>query len=451
MSRAETAHAATVTGDPALVAPASGTGTAVRRGDDPATGVPQDARTGSDPGTRAGVGTHNGAEPSAQAEDRIEAGTRAGAGTHSEAESKSWEDHAEAARAGAEAEGEASTSAGPGAGPEIKAASADVTPGGRAPASRAHSPAEEPVAEVIGDGDAARRSAGQTTVDAAPAATAGRAAGGVRAFARLFGSELRLLFRRPRNLAALGALAAVPVLLGVAVRVAGPGDGEGGAPAIVTQIAGNGLVLTFAAMFFLVPLLLPVAVAVVAGDSIAGEANSGTLRYLLTAPAGRTRLLAVKYSSVVVFSLAASLTVAASALVTGLLMFPSGPMMLLSGVTVPFADGLLRVLIVIGYVTVGMAAIGAVGLAISTLTEAPIGAIAATAALVIVAQVLQAIPQLAALEPYLVTSHWNAFDGALREPIAVGEMQTGLLVFAAYILVFGSIAWARFTSRDVTS
>ena len=276
-----------------------------------------------------------------------------------------------------------------------------------------------------------------------------RAVGRVRAFRRLLGSELWLLFRRPRNLAALGVLALVPVLLGVAIRVSAPGEGEG--PAILAQIAGNGLVLTFAAMFFLVPLLLPVAVAVVAGDAVAGEANSGTLRYLLTAPAGRTRLLAVKYVSVVVFAFAASLLVAVSALVTGLLLFPSGPMTLLSGVTVPFADGLLRALIMVGYVTVGMAALGAIGLAISTLTEAPIGAIAATATLVIVAQVLQSIPQLAAIQPFLLTSYWTDFDGALREPIATADMRTGLLVFAAYIAVFGSIAWARFTGRDVSS
>jgi ABC-2 type transport system permease protein len=266
---------------------------------------------------------------------------------------------------------------------------------------------------------------------------------------RLFGSELGLVFRRPRNLAALGVLAVVPALIGAAVRIAGPGPGDGG-PSIITQVAGNGLFLTFAAMFFLVPLLLPVAVAVVAGDAIAGEANAGTLRYLLTAPAGRTRLLVVKYASVVTFCLAASLVVAVSALITGLLLFPVGPITLLSGTTIPFADGLLRVVLVVGYVTAGMAALGAVGLAISTLTEVPIGAIAATATLVIVAQVLQVIPQISAVHPYLVTYWWNDFDGALREPVATAQMGQGLLAYGAYIVVFGSIAWARFTSRDVT-
>jgi ABC-2 type transport system permease protein len=111
----------------------------------------------------------------------------------------------------------------------------------------------------------------------------------------------------------------------------------------------------------------------------------------------------------------------------------------------------VRLILVVGYVTAGMAALGAVGLAISTLTEAPIGAIAATAILVIVAQVLQVIPQISAVRPYLLTYWWGSFDGVLREPIASAELGQGLLAFGAYILVFGSIAWARFSSRDVAS
>lgn len=289
---------------------------------------------------------------------------------------------------------------------------------------------------------------GDDLAAAAPPPRAERAGGGPRALARLLGSELRLVFLRPRNLVTLGLLAAVPVLLGIAVRAAGPGTGGRGGM-IIAQVAGNGLVLTFVSLFVLTPLLLPIAVAVVSGNAIAGEANGGTLRYLLTAPAGRTRLLAVKYASVVVFCLAASLIVALSALVTGLLMFPAGPMTLLSGMTVPVADGLLRLLIVVGYVTAGMAALGAVGVAVSTFTTAPVGAIAGTMSLVVTAQVLQAIPQLEGLRPYLVTNYLADFDGALRAPIETAELTQGLLVFAAYIVVFGSLAWARFTGRDV--
>jgi ABC-2 type transport system permease protein len=290
-----------------------------------------------------------------------------------------------------------------------------------------------------------------STVDTRAPVRAVAPGAAVAGFTRLLGSELGLTFRRPRNLAMLGVLAAVPVLIGVVLRIMTGDAAEGGAEDILAMVAGNGLALAFASLFVLTPLLLPVSVAVVAGDAIAGEASLGTLRYLLTAPAGRTRLLAVKYVNVVIFSFAVTAVVAVSAMVTGSLLFPVGPITLLSGSTISIAEGLLRILIVIGYVGVGMAALGAISLALSTLTEAPIGAIATTVVLVVVAQVLSSIPQLSALQPYLLTSWWGSFDGVLREPMAVEEIRRGLLAFGAYILIFGSIAWARFGSRDVTS
>lgn len=294
---------------------------------------------------------------------------------------------------------------------------------------------------------------GQETVSigtgAAPLPRA-RAVGAPRAWLRLLGSEVGLTLRRPRNIAMLAVLALVPVLIGVALRTfGGPGETDGG-PSVFGQVTGNGLFLTFAALSILVQLLLPVAVAVVAGDSVAGEAGLGTLRYLLAAPTGRTRLLGVKYANAVVFCLAAVAAVALSSLLVGLVLFPAGPITLLSGGTIPLLDGVLRIGVVVLYVTAGMAALAAVALAFSTMTEAAVGAIASTVGLVVVVQVLGVIPQLSGFQPYLLTHWWNGFDGVLRDPMATGEMGQGLLVFAAYIAVFGSIAWARFTGKDIT-
>ncbi|MEU9837356.1 ABC transporter permease [Streptosporangium sp. NPDC048047] len=292
-----------------------------------------------------------------------------------------------------------------------------------------------------------------TVSGAVPVTGAGRAAGATRAWLRLLGSELGMIFRRPRNLAVLAVLATVPVLLGLVLRLMTGVDDGGrieGELAILDRVTGNGLFLAFAALMVLVQFMLPVAVSVVAGDSVAGEAGAGTLRYLLVAPAGRIRLLAVKYAGAVVFCLAAVSTVVLSALLIGLALFPVGPVTLLSGATVSFTDGLLRMGLVVLYLTAGMAALAAVSLAISTLTEVAIGAIAATVVLVIAAQVLRAIPQLADLQPYLLTHWWTGFDGVLRDPVAFGDMGRGLLVFAAYIAVSGSVAWARFAGKDVT-
>jgi len=293
----------------------------------------------------------------------------------------------------------------------------------------------------------------------APAAAPGSAPASVthtpvRAWARLFRSELRLVFRRRRNLLLLVVTAVFPVVIGIALRLAAPhpqGGGNGPGAAFFNQLAGNGVFLTFIALSSLLILILPVVVAVVAGDSVAGEAGYGTLRYLLAVPAGRTRLLAVKFAAIVTFGLCATFIVSAVALVVGAALFPIGPVTLLSGNTVSLADGLVRLLLVTLYVAAAMAALGAVGLAISTLTEHAIGAIAAIAILVVTSEVVDSVPQLAAVGPYLPTHWWLSFDSLLRTPIDTSTLLKGLLSVAVYTVLFCSFAWARFTTADVTS
>ena len=274
------------------------------------------------------------------------------------------------------------------------------------------------------------------------------------AWFRLFGAELRLVFRRKRNLVLLAVTAIFPLIIGIALRLAAPhpqGGGNGPGAAFFNQLAGNGVFLSFIALSTLLVLVLPVVVAVVAGDSVAGEAGYGTLRYLLAVPAGRTRLLATKFATIVVFGLCATVIVSAVALAVGAALFPVGPVTLLSGSTVPLAEGLLRVLFVTLYVAAAMAALGAIGLAISTLTEHAIGAIAAIAMLVVTSEVVDNVPQLAAVGPYLPTHWWLSFDSLLRVPVDTSTLLKGLLSFAVYVVLFGSFAWARFTSADVTS
>jgi len=275
-----------------------------------------------------------------------------------------------------------------------------------------------------------------------------------RAWFRLFSAELRLVFGRKRNMLLLAVTVVFPVVIGIALRVAAPhpqGGGNGPGVAFFNQLAGNGVFLAFIALSTLLILVLPVVVSVVAGDSVAGEAGYGTLRYLLAVPAGRTRLLAVKFATIVAFGLTATVVVSGVSLAAGAALFPVGPVTLLSGTTVPLADGLLRVLFVTLYVAAAMAALGAIGLAVSTMTEHAIGAIAAIMILVVTSEVVDNVPQLAAIGPYLPTHWWLSFDSVLRAPVDTSTLLKGLLSFGVYVVLFGSFAWARFTAADVTS
>jgi ABC-2 type transport system permease protein len=270
------------------------------------------------------------------------------------------------------------------------------------------------------------------------------------AWLRLLRSELRLIFLRWRNLILLAVLAAIPVLIGVALRLAGAGSGGQGPP-FLNQVAGNGVFLAFLALTVMLTLVLPLAVAVVSGDSVAGEAGHGTLRYLLTVPVGRTRLLGIKYTGLLCYCLVGCLLIALVSLAVGAAAFPVGPVTLLSGSSVSLGDGLLRLLLVTLYVTAGMAALAAIGLAVSTFTEHAIAAIAAILVITIGSEVADNVPQFSAVHPFLPTHWWLSFDGLLRSPVAWGEIGQGLASFGIYAVIFAAIAWARFTTADVTS
>jgi ABC-2 type transport system permease protein len=273
---------------------------------------------------------------------------------------------------------------------------------------------------------------------------------GPRPSTRFLRSELRLIFRRRRNLAGLAVLAAVPVFISIAVKVSSPGRDRGG-PDFFSSITENGLFVALAALSIELGLFLPLAVAAISGDAVAGEANIGTLRYLLTVPVDRTRLLVVKYLAVVVFALAATLTVTATGIVMGLALFGGGDVTLLSGAQVGFADGLGRVLLATAYVGLCMASLGAVGLFLSTLTEQPIGAMIALVMVSTASFILDSIPQVSWLHPYLITHNWLAFGDLFRSPVIWQGMGVGLYVAAAYVVVFGAAAWARLTTKDITN
>jgi ABC-2 type transport system permease protein len=274
-----------------------------------------------------------------------------------------------------------------------------------------------------------------------------------RVSTRFLRSELRLIGVRRRNQVGLAALAVVPVILAVALKVSAPdraGD-RGGGPDFLAQVTGNGFFVALAALSVELTLFLPIAVAMLAGDAVAGEANAGTLRYLLAVPVGRTRLLAVKYAGIVYGAFLGPLVVAASGLIIGLLLFGGGDVTLLSGGQVSFADALLRLLGVCLYLGVCLAALGAVGLFLSTLTEQPMGATIALTMLTVASFVLGQIPQLDWLHPYLLTQHWNDFGELLRDPVSLRALRPGLLSAGAYAVIFLPAAWARFSNRDVTS
>ncbi|HEY6424725.1 MAG TPA: ABC transporter permease subunit [Pseudonocardiaceae bacterium] len=273
--------------------------------------------------------------------------------------------------------------------------------------------------------------------------------GPVRApLVRLLRSELRWVLRRPRTQVALVLLALVPVLIGIGIVAT---DGPGGS-GLLTQIAGNGLVLPVAALSLSLALLLPLAVTMAAADALSGESAHGTLRGLLLAPVSRTRLVLVNAFGVLSVAVAAVAAVTVVGIVTGLVLVgPSGSthgLLTLSGTEVGPGSALLRVTLAAAWTIGQLSAVGAVALAVSSATEHPLVVLAAVLGGLIVFGVLSAIPALDWLQPLLLTTGWFAVADVLRDPLPLDALASGTLRAACYLLVGVGLALARTATRE---
>jgi ABC-2 type transport system permease protein len=243
-------------------------------------------------------------------------------------------------------------------------------------------------------------------------------------------------------------LAAVPVFLAVAVwRSGGPAAGNG--PPFVDRVSHNAVFAAMASLTVAMPFFIPLSVAVVAGDAIAGEASLGTLRYLLLQPAGRARLLLAKAVVLALFCVVAAIDIVVVGLIAGVAFFPHGAVVTVSGTTISFFDGVGRSLIAAVVVGASMFGLASIGLFVSTLSDVPIAVMAITVGLVIVSGILDSISEVSFLHPWLFTHYWTAFYDLVRAPVYWHNIWKDFVLQAGYVAVFGAAAWARMTSRDV--
>jgi ABC-2 type transport system permease protein len=249
----------------------------------------------------------------------------------------------------------------------------------------------------------------------------------------------------------LFTISLIPIFLAIAVSLSGSTLPPGEGPPFLDRVSQNGLFVGFTAMIMAIPLFLPLTIGVVSGDTIAGEANTGTLRYLLVAPVNRGRLLLVKFFGASAFALAATFTLIITGIIIGAILFPVGPVTLLSGDVISIPEALRRTFLIAVYVTISLMGLSAIGLFISTLTVIPVGAMAATVVLSTVSQILGTLPQISVIHPYLLSYYWLGFADILRNPMDLSSFISNALLQLAYIAIFGSLAYSRFTSKDILS
>jgi ABC-2 type transport system permease protein len=272
--------------------------------------------------------------------------------------------------------------------------------------------------------------------------------------------ELAKVFRRPRTYVIAGLLCGLPFIVAVflATTRIPPPPGQGGA--FLSAVLSNGALYPAAAMALVMPVFLPVSVAVLAGDAVAGEASTGTLRYLLIRPVGRTRLLVAKLVALIAFVLFAIFAVLVTSLLTGLTMFggePSAGVALpadvtsLSGVTITPFGLVMRLFATVAYIVVSMLGVAAIALFLSTVTDSALGAAMGALAVLVTSQALVTLDAATAIRPYLPTRYWLAWIDFFRDPVLWRDIERGIGIQLVFLVVLLGAAWANLMTRDVTS
>jgi len=268
--------------------------------------------------------------------------------------------------------------------------------------------------------------------------------------------------RRTRTLVIALLLVGLPTLIVVAIHARGNradrGDNGEGLFRLAQQ---SGLLVPAAVLSVMSGFLLVVIAGSIAGDSVAGDAAWGNLRYLLMRPVPRGRLLVAKAIVAGLLIWAATILVAIAGLIAGLALFGAHSVTvpavgnLGSGLAAGFQLGtgelLVRVAIAAVYVAFGFTALLAIGTLFSTLTDTSTSAIGATIGVYIVSQILDGISQLGVIRYGFPTHYLSAWQSMFTENTFSQDMVAGIIVQLGYLAVFSTAAINWFRRKDIRS
>jgi ABC-2 type transport system permease protein len=261
--------------------------------------------------------------------------------------------------------------------------------------------------------------------------------------------ELRKLLAQKRTFIGLGAAFAVPLIFVVALVADNSGDGPDGLP-FGSYVRETGFAVPLVCLAFGAFWLLPLITALVAGDIVANEDHNGTLKTILTRSVERWHVFAGKVLAALTYTVVLLVAYVGVGLVAGGLIWGFDPLTTLSGTTIEPG----RALLLTGAGTLAyllpLGAIAAIGILLSTLTRNSAAAVVGTLMVSIFVQIIGSISALDALDPYLLSTQFNAWQGILREPTDWAPIVRSAWVCALYALP--ALGWAVtvFLRRDVT-
>jgi ABC-2 type transport system permease protein len=264
--------------------------------------------------------------------------------------------------------------------------------------------------------------------------------------------ELRREFKRRRTIGVFALMVALPlVLIGALHLGAGDNAQQNNRINLVDVATAGGLNFTLFVLFATTGFFLVVVFALFFGDTVASEAQWGSLRYALATPVPRNRLLRQKWYAALLLSVGALLTLVVVSLVAGGLTYGFGPIQTPVGLSLDQGPGLLRLAGMVGYLAVHLLVVGALGFWLSTITDAPLAAVGGAVFTMIVFAVLEQVQQLGDIRDWFPSAFGTAWTDLLLSPVDSDNLFRGVLQAAVYVAVLTGLGFRHFWRRDVTS
>jgi ABC-2 type transport system permease protein len=264
----------------------------------------------------------------------------------------------------------------------------------------------------------------------------------------LRGEFTKTMFQK-RTYVGWAGLTAIPIIMVLALTLSShkPGPGEG--PPFLSQAAHNGIFIPLAAIAALSFFFLPLVASMAGGFPLAGEAEQGTIKTWLVHPVSRGGVLLSKWIVAVIYVAIGMALVGAVGLAAGAIGMGIHPVTLLLGGTVSVTHGLWLTLL--AYLIILAAAVCVVSLAMffSTLADSSLTAAVGALVVFIVMQILGGFSLFDSIKPYLFTSHLDAWQNLFSRPIVWHPIATALMTFGVYVAVLTVAAWAVFRRKDV--
>ena len=260
--------------------------------------------------------------------------------------------------------------------------------------------------------------------------------------------ELFKLRHQKRTYLGLGIAIIVPILFVLAVSLRRHHE-RGGGFAFSDYVDKSGLAIPLVVLLFGAIWLFPLIAALVAGDIFASEDHNGTLKTILTRSLERWQLFVGKALVATTYAVVAILLCGTVAVIAGSLQSGFNPLQSLSGtiVSAPKALGLVYVSLLLYLIPI--AAIVCIGLLLSSVTRNSAAAVVGTLMVSLLFQLVGILPGLGAVQPYLLSTQFNAWQGFLRTPTDWAPIGRAAWVCALYAIPSLAAAAVVFLRRDV--